>query len=69
VTPKDKDGQHRLKLLEGRVERLEAELQGLQDALYRQSRLEDQHISELRRRTEPEQIARDLSDHARKHGL
>jgi hypothetical protein len=67
VTPKD--GQHRLKLLEERVERLEAELQGLQDALYRQSRLEDQQISELRRRTEPEQIARDLSDHARKHGL
>jgi hypothetical protein len=67
VTPKD--AQHRLKLLEQRVERLEAELQGLQDALYRQSRLEDQHISELRRRTEPEQIARDLSDHARKHGL
>ena len=67
MTPKD--AQHRLKLLEQRVERLEAELQGLQDALYRQSRLEDQHISELRRRTEPEQIARDLSDHARKHGL
>lgn len=67
MTPKD--GQHRLKLLEERVERLEAELQGLQDALYRQSRLEDQQISELRRRTEPEQIARDLSDHARKHGL
>jgi hypothetical protein len=68
VTPKD-DGQHRLKLLEARVERLEAAFEGLQDALYRQSRLEDQNIGELRRRTEPEQIARDLSDHARKHGL
>jgi hypothetical protein len=68
VTP-PKDDLHRLKLLEARVERLEAALEGLQDALYRQSRLEDEHIGELRRRTEPEQIARDLSDHARKHGL
>lgn len=67
TTPKDE--QHRLKLLEARVERLEAALEGLQDALYRQARLEDEAIGELRRRTEPEQIARDLSDHARKHGL
>jgi hypothetical protein len=67
VTPKD--SQHRVKLLEARVERLEAELQGLQDALYRQARLEDQNISELRKRMEPQQLARDLSDHARKHGL
>jgi hypothetical protein len=67
VTPKD--GQHRLKLLEARVERLEAELEGLQDALYRQARLEDENIDDLRRRTEPQQIARDLSDHARKRGL
>jgi hypothetical protein len=66
---KPKDDQRRLKLLEARVERLETALEGLQDALYRQARLEDEQIGELRRRTEPEQIARDLSDHARKHGL
>lgn len=67
TTPKD--DQRRLKLLEARVERLETALEGLQDALYRQARLEDQNIGELRRRTEPEQIARDLSDDARKRGL
>jgi hypothetical protein len=51
------------------MEHLEAELEGLQDALYRQSVLEGEHVEELRRRTTPEQLARDLSKDARRRGL
>jgi hypothetical protein len=45
------------------------ELEGLQDAVYRRAVLEDEHIEELRTRTAPEQLARDLSEDARKRGL
>jgi hypothetical protein len=51
------------------LEHLEAELEGLQDALYRQSVLEGERVEELRRRTTPEQLARDLSNDARRRGL
>jgi hypothetical protein len=52
-----------------RVEHLEAELEGLQDAVYRQAVLEHENIGDLRRRTEPEQLARDLVQDARRRGL
>jgi hypothetical protein len=55
--------------LAARVERLEAALEGLQDALYRQAVLEDENIGELRRRTQPRQMARELSQDARRRGL
>ena len=55
--------------LEARMQHLEAELEGLQDAVYRGAVLEDEHIDELRARTAPEQLARDLSQDARKRGL
>jgi hypothetical protein len=55
--------------LEVRVEHLEAELEGLQDAVYRQAVLEDEHMDDLRKRTAPEQLARDLSRDARRRGL
>ena len=61
--------EHRVKALEARVEHLEAELEGLQDSVHRRAVLEDEHIDELRRRTAPEQIARDLSQDARRRGL
>lgn len=44
-------------------------LEGLQDAVYRQAILEDDKIDEVRRRTAPEQMARDLSRDARRRGL
>lgn len=50
-----------METLEARVQHLEAELEGLQDAVYRRAVLEDEHIDELRTRTAPEQLARDLS--------
>ena len=61
--------EHRLETLEARMEHLEAELEGLQDALYRQAVPEGEHVGELRRRTTPERLARDLSQDARKRGL
>jgi hypothetical protein len=61
--------EHRVKTLEARVEQVERQLEGLQDALYRQAMLTDEKIGELRRRIEPERIARDLDQDARKRGL
>jgi hypothetical protein len=65
----DAGWEHRVETLEARMEHLEAELEGLQDALYRQAVLEGEHVGELRRRTTPEQLARDLSQDARERGL
>ena len=59
----------RVETLEARMLHLEAELEGLQDAVYRRAVLEDEQIDELRTRTAPEQLARDLSQDARKRGL
>jgi hypothetical protein len=55
--------------LQARVEHLEAELEGLQDALYRQALSQGEQITELRNRTQPAQIARDLSEDARRRGI
>jgi len=63
------DGDRRFEALEDRIEHLETALEGLQDALYRHEVLDEQSIGELRRRTDPEQMARDLSDDARRRGL
>jgi hypothetical protein len=65
----DAGWERRLETLEARVEHLERELEGLQDALYRQSTLEHENIGELRRRIEPERLARDLDQDARRRGL
>lgn len=61
--------EQRLENLETRIEQLESAHQGLQDAVYRRAVLEDESIEELRRRSEPGQIARDLSENARRRGL
>lgn len=66
---RDAGWEQRLDTLAARVEHLEAELEGLQDAVYRQAVLERENIGDLRRRTEPEQLARDLVQDARKRGL
>jgi predicted RNase H-like nuclease (RuvC/YqgF family) len=55
----DVDSEQRLQTLKARVERLEKELEGLQDALYRHEVLQDKSNGELLRRIE--QIARDLN--------
>ncbi len=50
-----------MEIVEARVEHLEAELEGLQDAIHRQSVLRDERLDEFDRRIEPHQIARALS--------
>src|SRR5215217_3226263 len=66
---RDAGWEQRLDTLAARVEHLEAELEGLQDAVYRQAVLERENIGELRRRTQPEQLARDLVQDTRRRGL
>jgi uncharacterized coiled-coil protein SlyX len=65
----DRRLERRLEAVETRVDHLEAAFEGLQDALYRQAQRGDASIEDLRRRTEPERIARELSDDARRRGL
>lgn len=55
--------------LTARVEHLEAVLEGLQDAVYRQSVSHEHSVAELRKRTDPRQLARELSEDARRRGL
>jgi len=62
-------GDRRLEALEARIGHLETALEGLQDALYRHEVSDKESIGELRRRTDPEQMARALSDDARRRGL
>jgi hypothetical protein len=63
------DSQLRIDRLEARLAHLEAQLEGLQDAVYRRALAEDEQIDDLRRRTAPDQLARDLSEDARRRGL
>jgi hypothetical protein len=65
----DVGSEPRITALEARVERLESVLEGLQDAVYRTSALEDRQIAELGRRTTPHEMARALSEDARRHGV
>jgi hypothetical protein len=55
--------------LEGRVDQLEALLEGLQDAVHRVSVREEARIGALEKRTEPSEMSRALNRDAREHGL
>lgn len=59
----------RIEILEQRMQHLESMLEGLQDAIDRQATMQGEQISELRRRTEPAEMARALSEDARKRGI
>jgi hypothetical protein len=56
-------------MLEARIEHLEAALEGLQDAVYRQAQLTEDKHDELRARIEPERMAIDLAQDALRRGL
>jgi hypothetical protein len=56
-------------MLEARIEHLEAALEGLQDAVYRQAQFNEHKHDELRARIEPEQMAIDLAQDALRRGL
>jgi prefoldin subunit 5 len=59
----------RIEALERRVDQLEAQLEGLQDAVHRDAVRRDEREAQLERRTEPQQMARSLSRDARSRGL
>jgi hypothetical protein len=55
--------------LRTRVAHLEALVQGLQDAVYRESQRQDKRLTELEARTDPAALAAALSEDARQRGL
>lgn len=55
--------------LRARIDALEAMVEGLQDSVDRETRRLNERIDALARRLEPAQLARALSDDARKRGL
>lgn len=59
----------RIEELERRVDQLEAQLEGLQDAVHRDAVRRDERETRLERRTEPQQMARSLSRDSRSRGL
>jgi hypothetical protein len=61
--------ERRLSSLSARLEYVETSLEELQDALYRQSQREDERHADMRERTDPARLARDLSADARRRGL
>ncbi len=60
--------QQRIKALETRIEHLESALEALEDATYRQAVSEGKRLDALHKRTQPEQMARALSEDARRRG-
>jgi hypothetical protein len=61
--------ERRIEVLEERVDQLEALLEGLQDAIHRESVREGGRIAELEKRSEPAEISRALSRDARERGI
>lgn len=66
-----RDGSYgrRLERLEDRVSHLEELVEGLQDAVHRDSMRRDDETARLERRTAPREMARALSEDARRRGL
>jgi hypothetical protein len=58
-----------LQRLTERVGHLEALVEGLQDAVHRDSVRHEERLAELERMTQPETLAKALSDDARRRGL
>jgi uncharacterized coiled-coil protein SlyX len=65
----DGSSERRIESLERRVLHLEELLEGLQDAVHRESVRRDEEAARLQRRTAPGEMARALSEDARKRGL
>jgi hypothetical protein len=61
--------ERRVELLEDRVSYLGELLEGLQDAVHRESVRRDGEAAQLRHRMAPQAMARALSEDARKRGL
>jgi hypothetical protein len=61
--------ERRVELLETQVAYLGELVEGLQDAVHRESVRRDDEAAQLRRRVAPREMARALSEDARKRGL
>jgi hypothetical protein len=61
--------ERRIEALEERIGQLEALVQGLQDAVHRESVREGGRIGALEKRTEPSEISRALNRDARERGI
>jgi uncharacterized coiled-coil protein SlyX len=59
----------RVAAIERRLAHLESALEGLQDAVHRESVRRNDQTAELRHKTEPGEMARALSQDARERGL
>jgi hypothetical protein len=58
-----------IRSLQRRMDRLETELEGLQDSVHREAQRRDAEIADLRRQGSPGAMARSLSADARRRGL
>ena len=67
--PLDGSVERRLDALENQVARLNQVLEGLQDAVHRESVRRDDEAAQVRRQMAPSEMARALSADARKRGL
>jgi hypothetical protein len=67
--PLEQASDQRVEVLERRVSHLEELLEGLQDAVHRESVRRDEEAARLQRRTVPREMARALSEDARNRGL
>ncbi len=63
------DTPHTVATLEARLAHLERQLEGLQDAMHRESTRQHRRISELEARTEPSALAIALNKDERERGL
>jgi hypothetical protein len=66
--PTEGPHERQVQRLEARVDGLEELIEGLQDALYRETVRLEERIEALERKTEPVEVARALSADARKRG-
>jgi hypothetical protein len=63
------DELRRLERLHQRVDHIEGLVEGLQDSIHRDSIRHEQRMLELERKTEPDALAKALSEDARRRGL
>lgn len=67
--PVDGVSERRLEQLERQVAQLEELVEGLQDAVHRESVRRDQEAAQVQRQLAPSALARALSEDARRRGL
>jgi hypothetical protein len=61
--------ERRIEALEERIDQLEGLVEGLQDAVHRETVRQGARIGELEKKSEPAEISRALSRDARKRGI